>query len=89
MLKGDNGTSVNGKKPFVEGTSHKSSEVVPFSWSTGTKQKETTREACSRCGSTDVQMGPGKGPHYASLLCAGCGKFLQWLRRPATEDGPT
>jgi hypothetical protein len=33
---------------------------------------------CS-CGSTEFIVGPGKGPHLASLRCDGCGRGGRWL----------
>jgi hypothetical protein len=40
---------------------------------------------CRRCGSTVARQGPGAGPHYARLVCDGCGRFLRWLPKPAEQ----
>jgi hypothetical protein len=38
---------------------------------------------CRRCGSYGPHVaGPGAGPHYARLVCRGCGAFLRWLPKP-------
>ncbi len=42
-----------------------------------------TAATCKNCGSTDTVRGPGAGPHHARLLCAGCGTFIKWLKKPA------
>jgi hypothetical protein len=34
---------------------------------------------CASCGSTSRQLGAGRQPGEASLLCE-CGKFVRWLR---------
>jgi hypothetical protein len=34
---------------------------------------------CGACGQTDVVIGPGTGPHAASLRCASCGRHRGWL----------
>lgn len=33
----------------------------------------------------DFSVGPGKGSHYASLIC-GCGKFICWIKKPANGE---
>ena len=40
---------------------------------------------CRDCGSTQTMVGPGTGPHAASLRCADCGSFLKWL--PSQQTG--
>ena len=34
---------------------------------------------CSACGETVVAIGPGAGPHVASLHCATCDRHRGWL----------
>jgi hypothetical protein len=34
---------------------------------------------CARCGSKEQRLGIGKGPHQASLRCAGCDHFIKWI----------
>lgn len=35
---------------------------------------------CPKCGQIGShQAGPGKGPHFASLRCGGCGRWLRWV----------
>ena len=42
-----------------------------------------SRLSCPGCGSPGPhQQGPGRGPHYARLLCGRCGSFLRWLPKP-------
>ncbi len=36
---------------------------------------------CKGCGGGLGKLGSGKGPHAASLHCAGCGRFHQWLSK--------
>ncbi len=38
---------------------------------------------CMGCGTIDTHcVEPGKGPHYAKLICTSCGSFLKWLPKP-------
>jgi len=34
---------------------------------------------CGKCGETVVTIGPGAGPHVASLNCASCDRHRGWL----------
>lgn len=34
---------------------------------------------CAKCGSSEHRLGAGKGPHSASLRCAGCDRFIKWI----------
>lgn len=34
---------------------------------------------CHKCGSTDGELHPPKGPHGNMVKCAACGSFLSWL----------
>ena len=36
---------------------------------------------CKYCGGNKLIKGAGKGPHAASLVCSGCGKFQQWIAK--------
>jgi DNA-directed RNA polymerase subunit RPC12/RpoP len=38
-------------------------------------------DVCIRCGSLDVERGPGTAMHHASLRCRDCGSH-RWLRKP-------
>jgi hypothetical protein len=43
-------------------------------------QLDRTRDvACGDCGQCDVIIGPGTGPHAASLRCASCDRHRGWL----------
>jgi hypothetical protein len=37
------------------------------------------QEPCSKCGASVVVIGPGKGPHLASLRCEACDAHRGWL----------
>lgn len=39
------------------------------------------------CGSTLFRVGPGAGPHRASLRCDACGRGGRWLGRAYVEAG--
>ena len=39
---------------------------------------------CPRCGSHSHVIGEGRGPHYASILCQNCGRFIRWVPKPQT-----
>lgn len=39
---------------------------------------------CLACGSTKQKKGERKGPHYASLRCAECDRFIKWEPKPTT-----
>jgi hypothetical protein len=41
---------------------------------------------CRRCPSEDWIIGPGAGPHVASLSCAACGAHGGWLSRFKLEE---
>lgn len=45
------------------------------------ERKNLPENACSSCGSLNVERGPGAGPHYARLRCLDC-QGLRWLPRP-------
>jgi hypothetical protein len=36
---------------------------------------------CRSCGSTDVVIGKGRGPHYAMITCRNC-RAVAWAPRP-------
>lgn len=38
---------------------------------------------CRSCGSTHFIIGPGKGPHLASVKCIECNQHSGWLSRGA------
>ena len=40
-------------------------------------------DQCIACGSTNVEQGPGAGPHFARLRCLDC-QSLRWLPHPVT-----
>lgn len=40
---------------------------------------KTAPPPCRACGSTQTTVGPGKGPHAASLRCGDCDAFVKWL----------
>jgi len=37
------------------------------------------RPDCPKCNSTATKLGAGKGPHTASLSCAGCNRWIKWI----------
>jgi hypothetical protein len=38
-------------------------------------------KTCRKCGDLVAILGPGKGPHSASLLCRSCGLHHSWVSR--------
>jgi hypothetical protein len=41
---------------------------------------------CKYCDEkVEINVGPGKGPHYKKASCVECGKFLRWLPKPCTD----
>lgn len=50
--------------------------------------KASESQGCPYCGCTDTAQGPGKGPHYASLICISCGGHLKWLAKPKSRAAP-
>ena len=48
----------------------------------------TPATPCPGCGTLDTpSRGPGAGPHFARLTCAGCLVFLRWLPKPRPLEG--
>lgn len=43
------------------------------------KRERTTDVGCRKCGATDTAIGPGLGPHHASLRCGQCNGFICWI----------
>jgi hypothetical protein len=44
-------------------------------------------KVCPRCGVlTRANVGPGSGPHHASLRCPHCGAGLGWLSRYSEDE---
>lgn len=42
---------------------------------------------CRHCGSIDEPLvGPGSGPHAASLWCKHCGRFIKWASKLTPEQ---
>lgn len=42
---------------------------------------------CPTCGCYPPhKVRPGRGPHYAEVRCARCGRHLQWLSRDAVAE---
>src|SRR5262245_50801157 len=42
--------------------------------------------SCQHCGLVaPPALGPGSGPHIAQVKCAGCGRFVQWLKKAVAE----
>jgi hypothetical protein len=54
----------------------------PIPTATNVNPLDLTTARCPRCGGTATRQGPGTGPHFASLRCAQCGRFLRWIPRP-------
>lgn len=44
-----------------------------------TRKCSSEKYCCPRCGSEARKLGAGKAPGGASLLCAGCKKFIKWI----------
>jgi hypothetical protein len=40
---------------------------------------------CPKCRCGVAIIGPGKGPHAASLTCAGCRRHRGWLAKPEAD----
>lgn len=34
---------------------------------------------CAGCGSKERKIGEGSGPHFASLRCGECDRFIKWI----------
>lgn len=47
-------------------------------------QETVTIPPCPSCGGTQGAEIPGKGPHYAGVKCASCGRWLKWVGKPKT-----
>jgi hypothetical protein len=48
---------------------------------------QTEKTPCRHCGSLGPHsFGPGKGPHKASLTCAGCERLIKWLSCRSPEE---
>jgi len=46
---------------------------------------------CARCGGdVFVTAEPATSPHWGRATCSGCGRFVDWVRKPtrALDDGP-
>jgi hypothetical protein len=57
--------------------------------STAQARPETAPRPCPRCGVIDrPTLGPGSGPHTASLRCGHCQRFLAWTstKTPAARQ---
>jgi len=52
-----------------------------FATCPGRKRNKYSPHVCIACGSTNVEQGPGTGPHHAKLRCLDCNNF-RWLPRP-------
>lgn len=52
-----------------------------FTTCTARPKRDLPRDACVACGSTNVEEGPGAGPHFARLRCLDC-QSLRWLPWP-------
>lgn len=44
-------------------------------------------QACPWCGSEALDLGPGSGPHPASVVCKDCGRHVRWVGLPIDRDG--
>lgn len=53
-------------------------------FSDGTKPIIT--QGCPKCKSEYGVFGEGKGPHYASLYCGCCGRFIKWMPKPRIKQ---
>jgi hypothetical protein len=47
--------------------------------------RRTIDVPCCECGETVVVIGPGKGPHTASLHCTTCNRHRGWLPKTIAE----
>jgi hypothetical protein len=46
---------------------------------------------CVGCGSENLDVRPGTGPHAAAIYCTDCGRFCKWLSKSQyqqIEGGP-
>lgn len=43
-------------------------------------------QGCPKCKSEYGVFGEGKGPHYASLYCGCCGRFIKWMPKPRIKQ---
>jgi hypothetical protein len=49
------------------------------------KLERTIKVPCAECGETVLVIGPGAGPHIASLRCAVCDRHRGWLPKAAAN----
>ena len=38
--------------------------------------------SCPKCFSQSTELAPGRGPHFARVICASCGAFVKWAPKP-------
>jgi hypothetical protein len=50
------------------------------------KSQDGRQRVCGRCGSSDLDVADGKGPHKASIVCRSCGRFVGWVGFPIVAD---
>src|SRR5262249_49148837 len=64
-------------------------DAVP-DYITGGGVTSLLQQPCPRCGAVDQPLiGPGKGPHHASALCAHCDAHLRWPSARSPEEQAT
>jgi hypothetical protein len=74
------GKSKNGKAQPLD-----ASGAIHFGTCPVLKKPKPFPECCNGCGSTNLEVGPGKGPHAGSLRCADCGRFIKFLSKVQTK----
>jgi hypothetical protein len=52
-----------------------------FGFAARADERTMMSSPCSRCGATVTVVGPGAGPHHASLRCVR-GHFVRWVAKP-------
>lgn len=41
---------------------------------------------CQRCNGSNLKIGLGKGPHFASLICLSCQRHVKWLSQHQARE---
>jgi hypothetical protein len=53
---------------------------------TTARAQSVKKKSCPGCGSEALDLGPGRGPHKASVVCTACGRFMAWVGFPIDAD---
>jgi endogenous inhibitor of DNA gyrase (YacG/DUF329 family) len=71
------GKSVNNRPQPIDADG-----TVHFATCKAMKRTEKAFPAdCAACGSENLDVRPGTGPHAGALYCIDCGRFIKWLSK--------